>query len=190
MVEGGVLRLNGDDLKRLRKERGLTQEGLADLSGVSRPAIHRVENGQQVPRRGTISKLAQALEVDPSELAPDLFAKPGGPPLGVELTPEIFRRFEPYIAAVAGRIAWSGGGDAEELEGAGREGLLEACTKYREDGGMKFEPWAKSYVLNRIRDEARRQQEKTGRTHTFGDVLPPEWEGDIPDMATMMDDEE
>ena len=181
--------MNGADLKRLRKERGLTQEVLADLSGVSRPAIHRVENGQQVPRRGTISKLARALGVEPSDLAPDLFPKPGGPPLGVELTAEIFERFEPYIATLAARIAWSGG-DAEELEGAGREGLLEACRKFRSDGGMKFDPWAKNYVRNRILDESRRQQEKIGRTDTFGDVLPPEWEGDIPDMATMMDDEE
>lgn len=181
--------MNGADLKRLRKERGLTQEGLADLSGVSRPAIHRVENGQQVPRRGTVSKLAHALDVEPSDLAPDLFPKPGGPPLGVELTAEILGRFEPYIATLAGRIAWSGG-DVEELEGAGREGLLEACRKFRPDGGMAFDPWAKNYVRNRILDESRHQQENTGRTDTFGDVLPPEWEGDIPDMATMIDEEE
>ena len=181
--------MNGAELKRLRKERGVTQEGLADLSGVSRPAIHRIENGQQAPRQGTVAKLAAALDVEPHVLAPGLFPGPGDPPPGVELTPEIFRRFEPYIATVAGKIAWSGG-DAEDIEGAGREGLLEACRKFRPDGGMAFEPWAKNYVRNRILDQSRRQQEKTGKTDSFEDVLPPEWEGDIPDMATMVDEEE
>lgn len=181
--------MSGTDLKRLREERGLTQEGLADLSGVSRPAIHRIENGQQSPRRNTISKLTQALDVEPNDLAPALFPEPGGAPQGVELTTEIFEKFQPYIATLAGRIAWSGG-DAEDLEGAGREGLLEACTKYRPDGGMKFDGWTKTYIRNRILDESRRQQEKIGKTDSFEDVLPPEWEGDIPDMATMMDDED
>ena len=48
------------DLRKLRAERGFTQDELAALSGVSRPAIHRIENGQQAPRRGTVKKLAAA----------------------------------------------------------------------------------------------------------------------------------
>lgn len=182
------LEVSSMELKRIREERGLTQERLADLSGVSRPAIHRVENAQQAPRQSTISKLARALEVEPSDLAPELFPKPGSPPPGVPLTQEILSRFEPYIATVSHNIARDAG-DAEDLEGAGREGLFEACRKFREDGGMTFEPWAKNYVRNRILDEARRLYEKTGKTDGFDDVLPVEWEGDIPDLATMTDGE-
>lgn len=182
------LEVSGVELKRLREERGLTQEGLAELSGVSRPAIHRIENGQQAPRQSTVSKLAWALEVEPSDVVPGLFPKPGGPTPGVALTPEILGRFEPYIATVARRLARSAG-DAEDLEGAGREGLFEACRKFRDDGGMAFEAWAKNYVRNRIMDEARRHHERTGKTDSFEDALPPEWEGDIPDMATMTDEE-
>jgi transcriptional regulator with XRE-family HTH domain len=176
------------ELRRLREKRGLTQEGLANLSGVSRPAIHRIENGQQAPRRSTVSKLARALEVEPSAVAPELFPKPGSPTSGVALTPEILGGFKPYIATVARELARSAG-DAEDLEGAGRESLFEACRKFRDDGGMAFEPWAKTYVRNRILDEARRHYGRTEKTDSLEDALPPEWEGDIPDMATMTDEE-
>jgi len=176
------------DLKKLREERGLTQEGLADLSGVSRPAIHRIENGQQAPRRSTVSKLASALGVHPVDVAPGMFVRSEEASPGVELTPKILSDFESYISTVAGRIA-RGVDDAEDLEGVGRMGLLEACEKFRE-GGTTFDSWAKSYISNRIKDEARRLHKTTGKTDSFEDVLPPEWEGDIPDMATMTDEED
>lgn len=175
-------------MKRLREERGLTQERLAGLSGVSRPAIHRIENGQQAPRRGTVKKLAQALGITPWEVAPELFTRPGDQPPGVKLTPELHRRFEPYIATLAWKIARNAG-DVEDLEGAGREGLFEACRKFEDTEGMAFDAWAKNYVRNRILDEARRHYEKNERTYGFEETLPPEWEGDIPDMATMTDEE-
>lgn len=176
------------ELKKFREERDLTQEGLAGLSGVSRPTIHRIENGQQAPHLGTVSKLARALEVEPSDLAPELFPKPGSPPAGVPLTAEIHRNFAPYIASVASKVARDVG-DVEDLEGAGREGLFEACRKFSDTGGMAFESWAKNYISNRILDEARRYYARTEKTDSFEDTLPPEWEGDIPDMATMSDEE-
>lgn len=176
------------ELKRLRVERGLSQEGLADLSGVSRPAIHRIENDQQVPRLGTISKLALALGVEPSDVAPEIFPKTGSPPRGVALTPEIHGKFKPYIATLARRIARDAG-DVEDFEGAGREGLYEACRKFRNGGGMAFDPWAKNYVRNRILDEAKRLYKRTERTDSLEDVLPPEWEGDIPDWGSMADED-
>lgn len=176
------------DLKKLREDCGLTQEELASRSGVSRPAIHRIENGQQAPRRGTVKKLAQALGMAPWEVAPDLFTRPGEQPPGLKLTSELHRKFEPYIATLARKIARNAG-DVEDLEAAGREGLFEACRKFKEGEGMDFEPWAKNYVRNRILDEARRHYEKNERTYGFEETLPPEWEGDIPDLGTMSDEE-
>lgn len=176
------------ELRRLRLERDLTQEGLAGISGVARPTIHRMENGQQKPRKSTVRKLARALEVEPSDIAPDLFPAPGSPPPGVPPTPEIQRKFEPYITTLARRISRSPD-DVEDLAGAGREGLIEACQKFRDTGGMDFEPWVKTYVRNRILDEAKRYYEGSERTYGFEETLPPEWEGDIPDLGTMQDDE-
>lgn len=40
-----------DDVKRLRRERGLTQRELADLLGVNREAVARWEAGMREPSR-------------------------------------------------------------------------------------------------------------------------------------------
>jgi predicted transcriptional regulator len=55
-------------LKRLREGRFLTQEELAERSGVSRPTIARLESSGDDARLKTIRKLAEALGVEPTEL--------------------------------------------------------------------------------------------------------------------------
>ena len=50
-------------LKKLRAERGMTQEALAEKAGISRSYITRLELGQQDPTLGTLEKLAKALKV-------------------------------------------------------------------------------------------------------------------------------
>ena len=52
----------GASLKRLRMERGLSQEELARRLGTSKQAISRYENGARVPKISTVSALAAALE--------------------------------------------------------------------------------------------------------------------------------
>jgi transcriptional regulator with XRE-family HTH domain len=56
------------NLKRLRESRFLTQEELAERSGISRPTIARLESAGDEARLKTIRKLAAALEVEPQEL--------------------------------------------------------------------------------------------------------------------------
>jgi transcriptional regulator with XRE-family HTH domain len=58
----------GDRLRDLRKRRLLTQEQLAERSGVGIATIVRVERNQVEPRGSTIRKLAAALDVEPEEL--------------------------------------------------------------------------------------------------------------------------
>jgi transcriptional regulator with XRE-family HTH domain len=55
-------------LKERRECRGLTQEELATLSGVSRPTIAALELGYRRAYSRTTEKLAKALKVKPSEL--------------------------------------------------------------------------------------------------------------------------
>jgi transcriptional regulator with XRE-family HTH domain len=50
-------------LKRLRRQRGLTQQGLAVKAGVSLGYIARLEIGMHDPRLSTLRKLAKALRV-------------------------------------------------------------------------------------------------------------------------------
>ncbi len=60
--------LIGDTLKRLRTESALTQEELASNAGLTTAAVARIERNEAHPRPSTLRKLADALEVSPSEL--------------------------------------------------------------------------------------------------------------------------
>ena len=56
----------GDKIKRLRKERGMTQEELGNLIGVQKAAINKYETGIVVNlKRDVIARLAKALDVNP-----------------------------------------------------------------------------------------------------------------------------
>lgn len=58
-----------DNLKRLRVEKGLSQQELADLSGMSKNHISRMENGgQDNPNIRTVVAIASALDVTVDDL--------------------------------------------------------------------------------------------------------------------------
>lgn len=57
-----------EKLQELRKIRGLTQEELAEALFVSRTAISKWESGLSVPDADMLSKLADVLEINVSEL--------------------------------------------------------------------------------------------------------------------------
>ncbi len=58
----------GDKLREIRKRALLTQQQLADKSGVGITTIVRIERNQVEPQARTIRKLAEALGVKPHEL--------------------------------------------------------------------------------------------------------------------------
>ncbi len=47
-----------------RRERGLSQEGLADLCGTTQSAIARVERGARPPRLDTLLRIGTALDCE------------------------------------------------------------------------------------------------------------------------------
>ena len=55
--------VNRNNLKRIRIASGLKQSALAELAGVSRPAISDIERGKHLPSVKTARKLAKALKV-------------------------------------------------------------------------------------------------------------------------------
>lgn len=61
----------GDNIKRLREARGMTQEQLADQIGVTRPTVTQWETGWSSPRMGRVTQIAGALNVDPMDLLSD-----------------------------------------------------------------------------------------------------------------------
>jgi len=58
----------GSNLRAARKKLGLTQEQVAERSGVHVTEISRMEAGKRDPQVSTLLKLAKAVEVPPGEL--------------------------------------------------------------------------------------------------------------------------
>lgn len=66
--ERKILALN---LRRLRAERGISQEVLADLAGLHRTYVGSIERSERNVSIDNIAKLAAALKVQSSELLRD-----------------------------------------------------------------------------------------------------------------------
>lgn len=63
------MQVNGQEVRRLRDERGLSRTQLEKLSGVDRANIETIEKGRSlIPRGDVVEKLAKALEVNPAML--------------------------------------------------------------------------------------------------------------------------
>lgn len=58
----------GENIKRIRKERGLTQKKLGGLCGLSEGMIRQYELNLRTPKLETVEKIASALGVAPSIL--------------------------------------------------------------------------------------------------------------------------
>lgn len=58
----------GQNIKRMRIERGWTQEELAFRLGTSQPKISDLEAGQHNPRMDTLRRLAEVFSVDAGSL--------------------------------------------------------------------------------------------------------------------------
>lgn len=68
MARTNVKQKLGKNLKRIRNEKGITQEKLQDLSGIDRGYISGVERGVRNPSIKNIEKLAKALKISVSDL--------------------------------------------------------------------------------------------------------------------------
>ncbi|HEX5927796.1 MAG TPA: helix-turn-helix transcriptional regulator [Solirubrobacterales bacterium] len=58
----------GSNLREARKRLGLTQEQVAERSGVHSTEVSRIEAGKRDPRVSTLQRLARAVEVQPGRL--------------------------------------------------------------------------------------------------------------------------
>ncbi len=66
-----VAQLFGVTLRRIRKERGLTQEKVAELTGVSNNFVSELERGLKAPGLVVVVNLSRALKVSVHELLAD-----------------------------------------------------------------------------------------------------------------------
>jgi transcriptional regulator with XRE-family HTH domain len=67
----------GDNLKRVRRAAGVSQDELAVRASVHRTEISQLERGLRVARIDTLVKLAASLEASPAELLAGIAWKPG-----------------------------------------------------------------------------------------------------------------
>ena len=63
-----IRKVIGDNTKRARLRRGLTQEQLAELMGLDRAYISGLEQGKRNPTAVTLWRIAVALEIRPADL--------------------------------------------------------------------------------------------------------------------------
>lgn len=92
----------GQNLRRVRRDRGLSQEALADLAGIHRTEVSLLERGGRDPEMGTMLKLAATLGVSLDELAAGITWRP------------------PAEGSSGGRFHISPGGDRETRGGPPR----------------------------------------------------------------------
>lgn len=58
----------GDRIREVRGERKLSQQGLAELAGMERQAVNRIEQGHQSPIVDNLIRIAHALGVPLADL--------------------------------------------------------------------------------------------------------------------------
>lgn len=68
MVTDEAARSLGERVSELRRERGLSQRQLADMAGLGRDAVLRLEHNRSKARKATIMAVARTLGVSYSEL--------------------------------------------------------------------------------------------------------------------------
>ena len=61
----------GERVREERRRRLMTQDVLAATAGISQKQLSKIENDEVDPRFSTIRKIAQALDVEPSDLTSD-----------------------------------------------------------------------------------------------------------------------
>lgn len=59
-----------ENLRKVRKQKGISQEELAARAGLDLTTVNELENGNREPMLNTIVKLAKALGVSPKQLLP------------------------------------------------------------------------------------------------------------------------
>jgi transcriptional regulator with XRE-family HTH domain len=72
----------GQNLRRLRRREGLSQEALADRASIHRTEVGKLENGERVCRIDTLIRLAGAMAIPPADLLEGITWVPVAPVIG------------------------------------------------------------------------------------------------------------
>ncbi len=67
-MDNRFIEVDGTRLRRLRRERALSQQDVERMTGVAQATLSDLEGGKRGARASTLRKLAEALRVEPREL--------------------------------------------------------------------------------------------------------------------------
>ena len=126
-----------EELKRLRTERGWSQQKLADASGVNKATINQVEQGKRSPSIQTLESLAQAMGAEVGDFFPKAQASLWSgelPGRRSELSWEAAR----HHAAMGARLAEVWGPELEDREEAGDLQWMMRVAHIVSDYGVVF----------------------------------------------------
>lgn len=69
-MEKQVLKQFGDRIRKLRKDKGLSQEQLADEANIERSYMGTIERGERNPTLLKVYRIAKALKTKSSDILP------------------------------------------------------------------------------------------------------------------------
>jgi transcriptional regulator with XRE-family HTH domain len=175
------------ELKRLRLRKNLTQEDLAAMTDLTQRTISMIETGRQRPRAKTLRKLAEALDVEPRNLDPELAA--AYEPRARKRMPDKVAKGPLRLVQILARKYSRWPAERHELESAGQDGLWEAWDKFDDEQGIPFEAFAAKYIRWRIWDRANQlKRDKTNTNYGFGSM--PRFAREIVGAEMYSDDED
>ncbi len=93
------------NVKNLRNRKGLSQEELAENSGLSQRTIQRIENGETEPRGDSLIRLAKTFGVSPDEITDWTVQEDNGFLIGLNLSALSFVVF-PLLGVLVPLIMW------------------------------------------------------------------------------------
>ncbi len=67
-MDSRFIEIDGARLRRLRRERALSQQDVERMTGISQATLSDLEQGKRGTRAFTLRKLAEVLGVEPKEL--------------------------------------------------------------------------------------------------------------------------
>lgn len=143
-------------LRKMREEAGFSQTRLAELSGVDRATINKVEHGRRSPSIETLEKLAEALGAEVADFFPKLQAAlPFDEP---QATRRIFSTINLLVAGMERdtarwrKAATSGKATIDMVEEASahQRGISEDLLRLAEEANRERWPLAELRLFRRV----------------------------------------
>lgn len=113
-----------DRIKNYRNQKGLSQEELAEKTGLSLRAIQRIENEESIPRGDSLQRLATVLEMNIEDLTEKKFTEDSKEPLfAMNLGAFSFLLF-PFLGFLIPLILWKSKKNKSEVINQSAKNLL------------------------------------------------------------------